>query len=111
MCENLDVTANLFLGQEPVVAGWTRFLPDMLRPLDTLDMELKALEAIDRLDVRTLKSVRAKVGVLSGGQRQAIAIARAVGSRVIDPVARRADRSAGCRSDGPSAQRRQATTR
>lgn len=80
LCENLDVTANLFLGQEPVIEGWTRFLPRNLRPLDELDMELKALEAIDRLDVRTLKSVRAKVGVLSGGQRQAIAIARAVGT-------------------------------
>jgi D-xylose transport system ATP-binding protein len=80
LCENLDVTANLFLGQEPVIGGWTRFLPRNLRPLDALDMELKALEAIDRLDVRTLKSVRAKVGVLSGGQRQAIAIARAVGT-------------------------------
>ncbi len=80
LCENLDVTSNLFLGQEPVISGWTSFLPRNLRPLDGLDMELKALEAIDRLDVRTLKSVRAKVGVLSGGQRQAIAIARAVGT-------------------------------
>jgi D-xylose transport system ATP-binding protein len=43
-------------------------------------MEVKAKRAIDRLEVRTLKSVRAKVGSLSGGQRQAIAIARAVGA-------------------------------
>ena len=40
----------------------------------------KAKEAIDRLQMRTLQSVRAKVGGLSGGQRQAIAIARAVGA-------------------------------
>ena len=39
-----------------------------------------AKKAIDRLEVRTLQSVRAKVGGLSGGQRQAIAIARAVGA-------------------------------
>jgi len=80
LCENLDVTANLFLGKEPTVPGWTRFLPERLRPIDTLSMELEALAAVQRLDVRTLKSVRAKVGVLSGGQRQAVAIARAVGT-------------------------------
>ncbi len=38
------------------------------------------MAAIERLQVRTLNSVRAKVGGLSGGQRQAIAIARAVGA-------------------------------
>ena len=43
-------------------------------------MEKKALAAIEQLQVKTLKSVRAKVGGLSGGQRQAIAIARAVGA-------------------------------
>ncbi|WP_424988451.1 ATP-binding cassette domain-containing protein [Microbulbifer sp. S227A] len=79
LCENLDVAANLSLGVEPVKPGWT-FLPRLLRPLDTLEMEVKAKKAIDRLEVRTLKSVRAKVGGLSGGQRQAIAIARAVGA-------------------------------
>ena len=78
LCENLDVSANVFLGHELVRVGWARILPRRLRPLDDLDMELKAKEAVDRLQVRTLKSVRQKVGVLSGGQRQAIAIARAV---------------------------------
>jgi D-xylose transport system ATP-binding protein len=79
LCENLDVAANLSLGAEPVKSGWS-FLPRLLRPLDDLEMEVKAKEAIDRLQVRTLQSVRAKVGGLSGGQRQAIAIARAVGA-------------------------------
>ncbi len=79
LCENLDVSANLSLGAEPVKSGWG-FLPRILRPIDDLQMEVKAKEAIDRLEVRTLQSVRAKVGGLSGGQRQAIAIARAVGS-------------------------------
>ncbi|MEX3006980.1 ATP-binding cassette domain-containing protein [Hoeflea sp. TYP-13] len=79
LCENLDVSANLFLGHEPTRPGWS-FLPRALRPLDDLSMESKAQEAVGRLQVRTLQSVRAKVGGLSGGQRQAIAIARAVGA-------------------------------
>ena len=79
LCENLDVAANLSLGAEPVRPGWN-LLPHFLRPLDDLEMEEKAQKAIDRLEVRTLKSVRASVGGLSGGQRQAIAIARAVGA-------------------------------
>ncbi len=79
LCENLDVAANMYLGSEPVHDGWG-FLPRILRPLDDLLMEKKALAAIDRLKVRTLQSVRGKVGGLSGGQRQAIAIARAVGA-------------------------------
>lgn len=79
LCENLDVAANLSLGAEPVRAGWG-FLPRFLRPIDDLEMEVRAKKAIDQLQVRTLKSVRATVGGLSGGQRQAIAIARAVGA-------------------------------
>lgn len=79
LCENLDVAANLFLGRETTAEGWARFLPRFVRPLDSLRMERKAKEAIERLRVRTLNSVRAKVGGLSGGQRQAIAIARATG--------------------------------
>ena len=79
LCENLDVAANLSLGAELVKSGWG-FLPHLLRPLDDLEMEVKAKNAIDRLQVKTLQSVRAKVGGLSGGQRQAIAIARAVGA-------------------------------
>ncbi len=79
LCENLDVSANLSLGAEIVKPGWT-FLPYALRPLDDLEMEVRAKKAIDSLEVRTLASIRAKVGALSGGQRQAIAIARAVGA-------------------------------
>jgi D-xylose transport system ATP-binding protein len=79
LCEKLDVAANLSLGSEPVKDGWS-FLPKFLRPIDSLEMEAKAKKAIEQLQVRTLHSVRAKVGGLSGGQRQAIAIARAVGT-------------------------------
>ncbi len=78
LCENLDVTANLFLGNEEVTSGWARFLPWIISPLRSLDMEKQARQAIAKLNVRTLKSVRAKVGLLSGGQRQAVAIARAI---------------------------------
>ncbi len=80
LCENLDVAANLFLGQEPVLGGWAKFLPRFMKPLDTLSMEYQAQQAIQRLKVRTLQSVRSQVGGLSGGQRQAIAIARAIGA-------------------------------
>ena len=77
LCENLDVTANLFLGHEQT-ARWARCLPPPLRPLSGLDMEERSRRAVAQLNLRTLSSVRAKVGALSGGQRQAVAIARAV---------------------------------
>ena len=81
LCENLDVSANLFLGHEPVIEdGWAKWLPRSLRPLRGLDMEAQAQEAVSRLRVQTLNSVQATVGLLSGGQRQAIAIARAIRS-------------------------------
>ena len=78
LCENLDVIANLFLGHEETADGWARCLPPPLRPLRGLDMEEQSRRAVAKLNVRTLTSVRAKVGQLSGGQRQAVAIARAV---------------------------------
>lgn len=82
LCENLDVSANLSLGTEPTKNKWGAWmLPKKLRPIDELEMEQKAKNAIKQLEVKTLASVRAKVGGLSGGQRQAIAIARAVGTK------------------------------
>ena len=78
LCENLDVVGNLFLGHEQTAGGWARCLPPPLRPLRGLDMEEQSRLAVEKLNVRTLTSVRAKVSALSGGQRQAVAIARAV---------------------------------
>lgn len=78
LCENLDVAANLFLGHEQTAGGWAACLPPSLRPLRGLDMEAQSRQAVERLNVRTLASVRTRVGSLSGGQRQAVAIARAV---------------------------------
>jgi D-xylose transport system ATP-binding protein len=75
LCDNLDVVDNMFLGRElgPNAA------------LDDIGMEQRARETLDGLSVRTLKSVRTKVASLSGGQRQTVAIARAVlwNSRVV----------------------------
>jgi D-xylose transport system ATP-binding protein len=68
LCENLDVVANLFLGQEEISGG----------VLDETAMEQKANELLDSLGVTTLRSVRTDVERLSGGQRQAVAIARSM---------------------------------
>jgi D-xylose transport system ATP-binding protein len=70
LCENLDVVANLYLGKE--VAGGPPHL------LDETAMEQKAGELLASLGVTTIRSVRAEVERLSGGQRQAIAIARSL---------------------------------
>jgi D-xylose transport system ATP-binding protein len=70
LCENLDVVANLFLGQEEVGAGVHR--------LDEFKMEHHALELLASLGVTTIGSVRTLVEQLSGGQRQAVAIARSL---------------------------------
>jgi len=68
LCDNLDVVHNMFLGRE-VTRGIS---------LDESTMEKRARETLDGLSVRTLKSVRQTVASLSGGQRQTVAIARAV---------------------------------
>ena len=68
LCDNLDIVQNMFLGRE-VKRGL---------PLDEADMESRAGETLKSLSVRTVKSLRQKVSSLSGGQRQTVAIARAV---------------------------------
>lgn len=68
LCDNLDVVDNMFLGRE---------LGPSVR-LDETAMEVRARETLDGLSVRTLRSVRTPVASLSGGQRQTVAIARAV---------------------------------
>jgi D-xylose transport system ATP-binding protein len=69
LCENLDIVANLFLGQEAV---------DGPAVLDETAMEQKTEELLGSLGVTTIRSVRTEVQRLSGGQRQAIAIARSL---------------------------------
>jgi D-xylose transport system ATP-binding protein len=68
LADNLDVVANLHLGREE------RNGP----ALDEITMERESRRLLDSLAVRTLKSVRTEVGMLSGGQRQTVAIARSM---------------------------------
>jgi D-xylose transport system ATP-binding protein len=68
LCDNLDVVQNMFLGRERVKGIL----------LDEGDMEVSAKQVLESLRVRTLASVRQRVSSLSGGQRQTVAIAKAV---------------------------------
>jgi D-xylose transport system ATP-binding protein len=68
LCDNLDIVQNMFLGRERR-SGIT---------LDESSMEQSAEETLRSLSVRTVKSVRQRVASLSGGQRQTVAIAKAV---------------------------------
>ena len=68
LCDNLDIVQNMFLGRER-----TRGLV-----LDETSMEQLAAQTLASLSVRTVKSVRQLVASLSGGQRQTVAIAKAV---------------------------------
>lgn len=68
LCDNLDIVQNMFLGREETVTG----------TFDEGRMEKDASDTLRSLSVRTVKSVRQKVSSLSGGQRQTVAIARAV---------------------------------
>jgi D-xylose transport system ATP-binding protein len=68
LCDNLDIVQNMFLGREE-----TRHLS-----LDEATMEARARDTLGSLSVRTVTSVRQHVASLSGGQRQTVAIAKAV---------------------------------
>jgi D-xylose transport system ATP-binding protein len=68
LADNLDVVQNMFLGRE---AG------SPVR-LDEVTMERRAQETLGTLSVTTIRSVRQTVAGLSGGQRQSVAVAKAV---------------------------------
>jgi D-xylose transport system ATP-binding protein len=68
LCDNLDIVQNMFLGRERI----NRLA------LNEISMEKAAQETLASLSVRTVKSVRQRVSSLSGGQRQTVAIAKAV---------------------------------
>jgi D-xylose transport system ATP-binding protein len=69
LADNLDITQNMFLGRELTQIG--SFLNDG-------EMERQARTTLSSLSVRTVSSVRQVVANLSGGQRQTVAIAKAV---------------------------------
>jgi D-xylose transport system ATP-binding protein len=72
LADNLDVVANLYLGREEVIAP-----PGPLALLNEVPMERRAIDVLRGLAVR-IPSVRVQVASLSGGQRQSVAVARAV---------------------------------
>jgi D-xylose transport system ATP-binding protein len=69
LCDNLDVVQNMYLGRE---------VHDPLFRLREAPMEQKTAETLKSLSVTTIRSVRQPVATLSGGQRQSVAVARAV---------------------------------
>lgn len=68
LCDNLDIVSNMYLGHEESSSI----------VMDEITMELETKKILAELSVSTVQSVRQLVGSLSGGQRQAIAVARAV---------------------------------
>ena len=74
LCDNLDVVGNLYLGAEILEPGLRR----LKRSIDETAMERRTRELLAALAVTTLDSPRTPVGALSGGQRQAVAIARSL---------------------------------
>jgi D-xylose transport system ATP-binding protein len=69
LADNLDVVQNMFLGREELEA---------MRTLNETKMEARAKETLESLSVTTIRSVRQTVAGLSGGQRQSVAVAKAV---------------------------------
>ena len=76
LADNRDVVQNMFLGREEL---------DRFHRLDEPKMEARALKTLKELSVTTIRSPRQKVAGLSGGQRQSVAVAKAVmwNSRVV----------------------------
>jgi D-xylose transport system ATP-binding protein len=69
LCDNLDVVQNMYLGREA---------HDFAQRLNEPVMEQRTAETLKSLRVTTIRSIRQAVATLSGGQRQSVAVARAV---------------------------------
>jgi D-xylose transport system ATP-binding protein len=69
LCDNLDIVQNMYLGRE---------LVNPFRRLDEATMESRTAETLRGLSVTTIRSIRQNVASLSGGQRQSVAVAKAV---------------------------------
>jgi len=72
LCENLDATVNIFLGREP-----SRRMLGIFKQVDRARMLAESQLVLNRLDIR-IPNLRRPIREMSGGQRQAVAIARAV---------------------------------
>ena len=68
LCDNLDIVQNMFLGRERLTRGL----------LDEDEMEREAAKTLAGLRVTSVRSIRQPVASLSGGQRQSVAVAKAV---------------------------------
>jgi fructose transport system ATP-binding protein len=77
----LDIATNLFMGREKRLAGWRG---RVLRTVDAKAMRTEAQQVLDELGIN-IKSIQQLVETLSGGQRQAVAVARAAafGTKVV----------------------------
>jgi D-xylose transport system ATP-binding protein len=69
LCDNLDVVQNMYLGREA---------HNPLHVLNEAEMEGRTASTLKSLSVTTIRSIRQQVATLSGGQRQSVAVARAV---------------------------------
>lgn len=78
----LDIASNLFLGREVRAGG---VLGNVFRSVDARGMRRQAKEHLESLGIGTIQDMSQKVETLSGGQRQAVAVARAAafGTKVI----------------------------
>lgn len=80
LCDNLDIVSNLFLGRELK----RTLIPGLLSVVDKEEMEKRAVPVLDSLGIN-LPPLTTAVASLSGGQRQTVAVARAVlwGSKLV----------------------------
>jgi D-xylose transport system ATP-binding protein len=69
LCDNLDVVQNMYLGRE---------VHNFIGRLNEAPMEVRTADVLKSLSVTTISSIRQHVARLSGGQRQSVAIGRAV---------------------------------
>jgi len=72
LCENLDATVNIFLGREPM-----KRMLGIFKQVDRQHMLAESHQVLERLDIK-IPNLRRPIRQMSGGQRQAVAIARAV---------------------------------
>ena len=72
LCENLDATVNIFLGREPL-----RRMLGVFKQVDRKHMLEESRKVLTRLDIK-IPGLQRPIRQMSGGQRQAVAIARAV---------------------------------